>query len=168
MRLSLLGLLAIPAFGQTGIPAGPEFTEAFREVLSAVKIGEAPSSDGHSYRAAFTGDKQPTVKLPGAFSCGGMTGGRVVMAYTCTWEAKPNKYSMAVLMDSIVTAVSAAAPDSLARTKGQTIFERYAEFTDVARGFTITVKCWAMDTDLLPNSYSVKLIVHPTSLRVLQ
>ena len=78
----------------------------------------------------------------------------------------PTRDAVAVMLDSIVANVSAAIPEFFDRTKGQTITERHAEFTDVLKGTSITITCPVTDTNLVLNSCAVSLEIHPTSIRV--
>jgi len=165
----LLCICLTPALAQTTLPLppSPEFARKLNEVLAVLKVGLVQSQDPKTgdptgpYHDAFINDRV-VLALPGAGMCGGI--GKI--GYFCEWEAKPNKYAVAALLDSIVANVSAAVPKSFDRTKGQTINWRYAEFTDDLRAITITITCPVTDTNLVLNTYTVSLEIHPTSVRV--
>jgi hypothetical protein len=168
-RTVLLWLCVTPALAQTtpSLSPSPDFARKLNEVLAVLKVGLVQSLDPETgkptgpYHDEFINDRA-VLTLPGA----GMCGGAGNISYYCEWEAKPNKYAVAVLLDSIVANVSAAVPESFDRTKGQTINWRYAEFTDVLKAISITITCPVTDTNLVLRSYTVSLEIHPSSIRV--
>ena len=160
-RLLIAGLAVVSVFGQSRLPDSPDFASTLNQVLDAVKLGTRTLPTGNpTLPLAFAGrsaSSSTPLKLPGAFLCNWTEA-----MYRCIWETKPNKYSMAVLLDDIVQHVNVALPDTWSREKGQTTLKRYGEFTDSRGDITITVLCDANDLTLAPGSYTVSLSVHRT------
>ena len=155
-----------PASAQTVMPEKAEFARVLRDVLGSIRIGTVSIPD------SVTGVKQPPVPTvfsellsPKRIAVPGAICGMGKVLFSCTWEAAPNKYSVAVLMDDVVAQVSGVLPTTWTREKEQTGVERIAEFVDPSRKVVLTVRCPVSETYLKLDSYTVTLSIQSTAFR---
>jgi hypothetical protein len=167
MRLWLALAVAMPALSQSVLSIGnADFAKALNRVLAGVKTGEA-----HTYNTktgeplqtvpgAFVGMKHATLgDLPQAAYCNTNE-----ISYTCEWEAKPNKFSAAVLADDIAAHVAAALPKTWKREKGQREEIRFTEFSDPRGMLAVTVLCRTTPDGLSALDYIARLVIHRPEL----
>src|SRR5579871_1263313 len=135
MRAFVL-LLPLTVLAQTSIPDTPEFARILREVLASAKpYPELPFRE-------FVYSKQ--IALPGAGLCSLND-----FSYTCEWEAKPNKYSVAVLEASLTTRVAEVVPANWPRYRQQDLGYRITVFSDPAHRIQILVRAPESESDVI-------------------
>ncbi len=108
------------------------------------------------------------VVLPGALVCS-MTN----LSFSCEWDTKPNKYSVAVLQEGLSAAFGAAIPGNWRREKGEAwqmaygvgYGERYTAFTDPDGKIAITVRCPIWLDDAHYSSFAASLTIERNELR---
>lgn len=139
------------------------FADSLGEVLRTVRVGTIPvSTDAkdpecrYALPALFVGVPPRRIQLPGSWSCT-----LSEFNYQCTWETKPNKYSVAVVQGELSTAVAAVVPKSWTRQSYDDTLTRFTKFIDPSGLIAITVQCPISSTSLVLSSYTVSLRIEP-------
>jgi len=147
--MALLALAPLAALAQSSIPETPEFGRILNQVLNSAKPFPQLLFQGLTY------SKQ--LYLPGAGYCT-----LNWFAYRCEWEARPNKYSVAVLQNSLASRVGEALPGSWARAWENSETERTASFSDPAHHIRVLLTAPVSQSDTVLSSYTVALVVMRT------
>ncbi len=155
MNKVLLALVPFAALAQSPVPETPEFDGILNQILTAAQPFPELPFRGMKY------SKQ--LELPGAGFCR-MTD----FEYSCMWEARPNKYSVAMLQNTIASRVGGVVPKSWERSWENSLNRRTASFADPVRHLRILVTAPATDADVVLVSYTVTVSVSRTSTEVIQ
>lgn len=167
---AILLTVATPDFGFQASPEeirtqviSKEFADLLGQVLRSVRPGAIPvSTDANvaesrfALPALFVGVAPRQIRLPGSWACN-----LSEFNYQCTWETKPNKYSVAVVQGELSAAVAAVVPKSWTRRSYDDTLTRFTKFTDPSGVVAITVQCPISNNSLVLSSYTVSLRIEP-------
>jgi hypothetical protein len=156
----------------------PEFPTTLRDILASVKLADLPAPidqrTGVQIGAGlpfvlFAGvTLARDVTLPTALACS-----KTAQSFACTWETKPNKYSVAVLQEGLSAVVSAVLPGTWRREKGEDwemgygvgYGERYTAFIDTGGKIAITTSCPIWVDDAHYDSFTATLTIERNERR---
>ncbi len=153
MVKALFALIPLALLAQSPVAETADFARTLNQILTVIKPFPEIPFRGMKY------SKQ--LELPGAGFC------RLTdFEYSCMWEARPNKYSVAILQNEIARRVSGAIPPFWQRSWEDSLGTRTASFTDPVHHLRVLVSAPATDSDVVLISYTVTLNVLRASTEV--